>query len=59
MGAKEKSVESEHCPRCSDLRLCNNWTNYGVCDNCWNDEVRKAQRRLAKKYGKGDDNDDT
>jgi hypothetical protein len=41
----------DKCPRCGTLFLFNNRTFAGVCDNCWNDEVQKAQRRLAKKYG--------
>lgn len=45
-------MEIEHCPRCGDQLLINNRTNYGVCDNCWIKEVKKAQRKLAKKYGK-------
>jgi hypothetical protein len=43
--------EGDKCPRCGTLFLFNNRTFAGVCDNCWNDEVQKAQRRLAKKYG--------
>lgn len=45
--------EQERCPRCGDLLLFNNRTKFGVCDNCWLDELRKAQRKLAEKYGKG------
>lgn len=49
---KHGEHEIEHCPRCGDQLLFNNRTRAGVCDNCWNEEVAKAQLRLAKKYGK-------
>lgn len=45
-------VEPERCPKCGDLRLSNNWTAAEICDNCWNDEVDKLERRLAKKHKK-------
>jgi len=54
---KKRDQELTHCPRCGIVRLCNNWTNFGVCDNCYMDDIRKVQRRLAKKYGKGNEDD--
>jgi hypothetical protein len=50
---KAARKQPERCPRCNALLLFNNRTRAGVCDNCWIEEVKAAQRRLAKKYGKG------
>lgn len=49
----------EHCSRCGDQLLSNNRTNFGVCDNCWQEAVNKAQIQLAKEYkNKKEDKDE-
>lgn len=45
-------MNKKNCPKCGDQFLINNKTASGLCDNCWNEEVEKLEKRIKRLYSK-------